>query len=289
MYRDRRARWGGCALPPEAPAASGCGRDRRARCGGCALPPDGPAASGCRPRTAIELRHPCPLRWRRSVATTIHRCQRGGHALVCRRRRPWRRYGGVCPRIGRRLRRRSGSVERSRRSLGAHRGAAAAGLAPRRPRGQRCPAEVPAPPIPRAGSSADRAAGASPQPPSSVSLPKDRAGCSADRAAGAGVQPPALVPCHRRQRHSGLLLRAPLRWRSRPACRPCRRIRFRRQRFRRLRCMRLWRLARACLPAPTSAPAPRSPRVVALQAVLHQPLHELPQRQVRVHVRQQCA
>ena len=93
--------------------------------------------AGClwlRPRMAIELRHSCPLRWRRSAATAIRRCQRGGHALVCQ----WRRYGGVGPTIGRRLRRRCGCIGRSRRWLGTHRGAAAASLASRRRRGQRC-------------------------------------------------------------------------------------------------------------------------------------------------------
>ena len=56
--------------------------------------------AGClwlRPRTAIKLRRSCPLRRRRSAATTIRYCQRGGHALVGRRCRPWRRYGGVGP------------------------------------------------------------------------------------------------------------------------------------------------------------------------------------------------
>ena len=101
-----------------------------------------PGRAGClwlRPRPAIELRHPCPLRWRRSAATTIRYWQRGGHALVCRRRRPWRRYGGVGPTIGHRLRRGSGGAGRHRHWLGTHRGAAAASLAPRRRRGQRCP------------------------------------------------------------------------------------------------------------------------------------------------------
>ena len=276
---------GGAAArcPPEAPAASGCGRERRARCGGCALPPDGPAASGSgreRPSscaTPARFAGEGALQPRSTAASAVGMLWSAGGVG---------RGAGTVPCA-------PGSAadfaaEVAVSSAVADRLARTGVLPPQASRpggrgGSAAPAKVPAPPIPRAGSSADRAAGASPQPPSSVSLPKDRAGCSVDRAAGAGVQPPALVPC-RRQRHSGLLLRAPLRWRSRPACRPCRRIRFRR-----LRCMRLWRLARACLPAPASAPAPRSPRVVALQAVLHQPLHQLPQRQVRVHVRQQCA
>ena len=114
---------------------------RQPECTGIGAP--GGAAARClrrgrRPpaalRTAIELRLPCPLRWRRSVATAIRR--RGRHALVCRRRRPWRRYGGVGPTIGHRLRRRSSGAGRSRRWLGTRRGAAAASLAPRRRRGQ---------------------------------------------------------------------------------------------------------------------------------------------------------
>ena len=211
-----------------------------------------PGRAGClglRPRMAIELHHPCPLRWRRSAATTIRGCQRGRHAVVCRWCRPWRRCGGVRPTIGRRLRRRSGCVGRSRRWPGTHRGAAAASLAPRRRHGQRCHR---------------RGAGAAAAARGLLWRPRSRRRCAATGAR-------AL----RRRRHCGLLLRAPLRWRSRPARRPFLRLRLR-------------RLDRACLPAPPSAPAPRSARVVALQAVLHQPLHELPHRQVRVHVRQQC-
>ena len=204
-----------------------------------------------RPRSAIHLRRPCslrpcPLRWRRSVATAIRRGQRGRHALLW----PWRRCGGVGPTIGHRLRQRSIGARR-RRWLGTHRRAAAASLAPRWRRGQRC---------------LRRGAGAANPARGFLRGPRcRRRGATGDRA-------------RRRRRHTGLLLRAPLRQRSRPAGRPFLRL-------------RLPRLARACLPAPTSAPtsapARRPPRVVALQAVLHQPLHELPQRQVRVHVRQQ--
>ena len=206
--------------------------------------------AGClwlRPRTAIELRGSSPLRWRRSVATAIRRCQRGRPALVCRRRRPWRRYGGVGSMIGHRLRQRSSGVGPRRRWLGTRRGADTASLAPRRRRRQRCHRRGAGAANPMRGFLRGQRCG--------------RRGATGNRAL--------------RRRHSGWLLRAPLRQRSRPARRHLLRLRLR-------------RLVRACLPGPTSAPAPRTPRVVALQAVLHQPLHELPQRQVRVHVRQQC-
>ena len=256
MYRDRRAR------PGRLRAA---GRDRRPHLRTGRLPLAA-AANGHRAAP------PRPLRWRSSVATAIRHCQHGRHALVCRWCRPWRRYGGVRPTIGRRLRCRSGGVGRSRRWLGAHRGAAAAGLAPRRRRGQCCHR--------RGAGAASPARGflRGPRPRRLAAAAVERVAAEGPRGLlcgprcrrrGAGTGARAL----QRRRHSGLLLRAPLRQRSRPARRPV---------------LRLRRLARACLPAPTSAPAPRSPRVVALQAVLHQPLHEVPQRQVRVHVRQQC-
>ena len=171
MYRDRRARWGGCALPPDGPAASDCGREWPSSCatrarfaGEGALRPRSTAASAvgmlwsaggvdrgvgtvaCGPRSAVDF--PAEVAVSGAVAA--------GLALT-----------GVLPPQASRPDGRAGS-------------AATAG--------------VPAPPIPRAGSSADHAAGASPLPPSSVSLPKDRAGSSADSAAGAGVLPPALVP-----------------------------------------------------------------------------------------------
>ena len=154
---------------------------------------------------------PCPLRWRRSVATAIRRCRRGRHALVCRRRR----YGAAGLAIGHRLRRRSSGAGRRRRWPGTHRGAAAASLAPRRRREQRC-----------------HRRGAGVANPARGFLCGQRCG---RRGAATGAR--AL-----RRRHSGLLLRFPLRRRSRPACRPLLRLRLR-------------RLARACLPAPASAPA----------------------------------
>ena len=192
MYRDRRARCGGCALPPDGPAASGCGRDRRARCGGCALSPDGAAGAGReRPPSCATL-----ARFAGEGALRPRSTAAGAVGML------WSAGG-----IGRGV----GTVPCAPGSAAAFAaevavsGAVADRLAltgvppPQASRpdggaGSAAPAEVPAPPIPRAGSSADRAAGASPQPPSRVSLPKDRAGCSADSAAGAGVLPPALVP-----------------------------------------------------------------------------------------------
>ena len=191
-----------------------------------------PGRAGClwpRPRTAIELRHFCPLRRRRSAATTIRYCQRGGHALVCRRCRPWSRYSGVGPTIGNRLRRGSSDAGRHRHWPGRHRGAAAASPAPRRGagaarptrgllRGQRCPRRgagaarprrgllrgrhcprrllVPAPPVPGADSSADSVAGAEVLPPALVpSGVGGTPGCScAPRFAGE-VAPPAGPSC----------------------------------------------------------------------------------------------
>ena len=192
------------------------------------------AAGGRRPRarTAIERRRTCRLRWRRSVATAIRRCQRGRPALIRRRRRPWRRYGAAGPTVCHRLRRRSSGAGRRRGWPGTHRGDAAS-LAPRRRSGPHC---------------RRRSAGVASPAPGFLCGQRCRR-----RSAATGAR--AF-----RRRHSGLLLRFPLRRRSPPARRPIRRLR--------LRC-----LALACLTAPTSAPAPR---VVALQAVLDQPLHELP-------------
>ena len=49
MYRDRRARWGGCALPPEGPAGAGRGRERPST---CAAPARFAGEGALRPRSA---------------------------------------------------------------------------------------------------------------------------------------------------------------------------------------------------------------------------------------------
>ena len=184
MYRDRRARWGGCALSPDGPAASGCGRDRRARCGGCALPPYGSAGAGReRPpscATPARFAGEGALRPRSTAAVAVGMLWsaggvgRGVGTVPC--------APGSADDFG---------AEVAVSSAVAGRLARTRVLPPQVSRpdggaGSAATAEVPAPPVSRAGCSADRAAGAGVQAP-----PIPRAGSS---AAGAGVLPPALVP-----------------------------------------------------------------------------------------------
>ena len=162
MYRDRRARWGGCALPPDGPAASGRGRER-------------PSSCATRARFAGEG----ALRPRSTAAIAVGMLWSAGGV--------GRGVGTVACAPGSAA---DFAVEVVVSS------AVAAGLAltavpPQvsRPDGGAGSAEVPAPPIPRADSSAGSAATAEVRAP-----PILLAGSSADRAAGAGVLPPALVP-----------------------------------------------------------------------------------------------